>query len=94
MKKFLFTLLAVVVILILANPSLQRFKDFNDKTVTSREEKLHFRRSANFLIFSVYERSFQKRGPYVNQMQIDKDVYIGILTNFFQVDYSTVVRGR
>ena len=74
MRSVLFILL--LIILLIGNPGRTKFKEYlgYDDSGTSKPYKTAMRRTQNFLLFSIYTHE-----------EAGKDVYLGILWNFFRV---------
>jgi len=74
---------AVLLFLIITNPSMKRFREFNDSSYTQR-------RVSNYIIFSVYETTIDRYigGSGTNQYVGITDKYVGIAYNFFKIDSS------
>lgn len=66
-KKFLYTVAVILLILIISNPGIKRFKEHEGYSSYSG-----LKRSQNWIIFSIYERSNKR--------------YLGILLNFFELN--------
>lgn len=64
-----FATIIIIVILVITNPTLKNFKEFNP--IGFNDEQGDYRRSKNYLIFSIYEKANKK--------------YLGILKNFFEL---------
>lgn len=78
MKKILYALLIIVVLLIITNPRLSDFKDYKNSNYIGETSE----REANLFLCSF----FQKRHVYLNDNGVDKHItttYVGVLGNFF-----------
>jgi hypothetical protein len=85
LKLFSITLLCVVVIMILLNPSYDSFQefatDYKNKTRVIVDSRVH-----NYLIFSVYEKKILNFEDDPDNPKVEDDKrYVGIFLNFFDV---------
>jgi hypothetical protein len=75
-KKWQYIVIFAVIILFLLNPSLTKFKEFQGSNKALLAEH-NYRRTANFLIFSIYSDYDSGSGNEVK--------YVGFLNNFIYI---------
>lgn len=73
-KKWWIIAAVILFIFVLLNPNMKQFKEYTGEQEGGVYKK-HFKRTSNYLIFSIYE--YQING-YTNS-------YLGVLSNFFQI---------
>jgi hypothetical protein len=79
-RTTLISIAVVLLFLIITNPSMKRFKEFNNSEVQ--------RRVSNYIIFSIYKTGddiYNVDDHYIMGRQNEK--YVGIAFNFYQIDY-------
>jgi hypothetical protein len=88
-KKYKYIIAALILILLLTNPSMQKFQDFKgQKNIVNGELKRNF----NFLLFSIYsdnselkyDKDYSSRYEEYSKYRIHK-YYVGVLMNFVKV---------
>ena len=91
--------IVIIALLLITNPSYTDFEHFSKKQEFhysySSEEYIHYsirKKIGNYFIYSVYEiTSYEYKGDgelyqMDEQTVISKNIYIGILGNFFELD--------
>lgn len=88
-NKLLIVIGVALGILILANPTMNDFKNY-----CGNQNKLHkmvtiaYSRESNFLIFSIYKREFRVAGKYEYRIKSNMR-YIGFFKNFIYLSEIT-----
>ena len=79
MKKALYVILTILIILIVTNPTVQDLKDYLGKT-----DNMNIKREKNYFIFSTYSVDvFRFNGEHIFFDEIEgTDIYYGYLGNF------------
>lgn len=83
MKKILITLASILLLLILTNPSIQRFKEYK-AILPDEDEKVLYSRKANCILFSIYESKIAGYDRFGKYNEREKKKYIGVIMNFFE----------
>lgn len=84
-KVTLYVIVGLVLCLIITNPGLNRFKEYTPDQRTTHHYAL-WKRSANFLIFSIYElSSFDRESREDDFQKTRESKYLGIGMNFFEL---------
>jgi hypothetical protein len=79
MKKTLYVILTILIILIVTNPTVQDLKDYLGKT-----DNMNIKREKNYFIFSTYSVDvFRFNGEHIFFDEMEgTDIYYGYLGNF------------
>lgn len=80
MKKVYYIPIAILLLLIVTNPSMKAFKEY-----IGRPQRIDERitRKSNFLIFSIY--TDDQNGDDFNGVQGYHSKFVGVLGNFFRI---------
>lgn len=75
----------ILIALMLLNPSLKAFKEYSGDIETNKR-KVVYKRVANYLIFSVFEKKVYEIGYVDDASEEYSEKYTGFVRNFWRKD--------
>jgi len=86
LKLLLFTIASLVLIMIITNPSYNKFKEYANESKGPLKQ-IAYRRTSNYLFFSIYEKqvntAINKYAYERNSFKATTTRYVGIFMNFY-----------